>query len=69
MHAQPAVVSFRDGSVGCAFFDAGQLISLEQLYPTLETLDLSAQQLQQKVPEFVERIPVIYLHTFLSLLL
>lgn len=58
MHAQPAVVRFKDGSVACAFFDNGKLINLEQLHPSSKPLSLSDQSSINMIPEMVERVPV-----------
>ena len=58
MHAQPAVVMFDDESVTCAFFDAGKLVNLEQLHPTMKTLDLGDEGTLRRVPTIVERVPV-----------
>lgn len=58
MHAQPALIRFRDGSVSCAFFENGNIINLEQLHPRKQALKLTDVSIQKKIPIEVIRIPL-----------
>jgi len=59
LHAQPAMVRFKDETVACAFFDEGKLVYLEQLHPSRKTIDVSDMESMRKlIPEKVERVPI-----------
>lgn len=59
MHAQPAMVKFRDKSICCAFFDdSGKISCLEQLFPEVKTMDLLLDSTKKKIPVISERVPV-----------
>jgi hypothetical protein len=61
MHAQPALIRFKNDSVAVAFFDGegGPIKSLEQLHPEKKLLDVDGEDL---VPEEVVRVPVPHIH-------
>jgi len=59
LHAQPAMVRFKDETVACAFFEDGKLIYLEQLHPSRKTIEVSDKKLlKELIPEEVERVPI-----------
>jgi hypothetical protein len=61
MHAQPAIIRFKNDIVAVAFFDGegGKLQSLEQLHPKQGLLDVADETL---IPEEVARVPVPHIH-------